>query len=61
MLILLVPILFSIKPKLSKVKPNTKLNCVLFAKDSPAILVGDSTGCIEVIKPQGLDVNYASK
>lgn len=44
----------SMKPRYSKSNPNVQYNCLQFATNSPAILVGDNQGNIEVLKPIGL-------
>mmetsp|Transcript_39 Transcript_39/g.67 ORF Transcript_39/g.67 Transcript_39/m.67 type:complete len:803 (+) Transcript_39:67-2475(+) len=44
----------TLKPRFSKSEPGIQYNCLLYANDSPAVLVGDNNGCIEVLKPVGL-------
>jgi len=45
----------TMKPKLFTTRLS-KLNCVLFARDSPTLLVGDVNGVVEVVKPVGIEM-----
>ncbi|KAL9650801.1 hypothetical protein ABK040_001851 [Willaertia magna] len=47
----------TVRPKFSKNKLGTKLNCTLFAEDVPIVLVGDNTGCVEVLRAEGVEQN----
>jgi len=43
----------SMKPRFAKSNPEVQYNCLLYANKSPALLVGDNMGNIEVLKPIG--------
>lgn len=48
---------FRLKPRFKREKPSKVLNNVLYAHDSPCLLVGDNDGCVDVLKPVGLEWN----
>jgi WD40 repeat protein len=44
----------TLKPKYTKISYGRQLSSVLFAVESPIVLVGDDFGSVEVMKPKGL-------
>eukprot|EP01027_Heterolobosea_sp_BB2_P018498 GEZU01026048.1.p1 GENE.GEZU01026048.1~~GEZU01026048.1.p1 ORF type:complete len:927 (+),score=251.84 GEZU01026048.1:225-2783(+) len=44
----------SLNPLVSETRQGRNLSSILFAKESPAVLVGDDKGCVEVLKLCGI-------